>query len=58
MEFSGANRWFDFLEIFLVYEKSDAHSTIYHNYNLELVATHIQSRTIENASLTCVCLMK
>ena len=37
-EFAGANRHrqFNYLEISLVYEKSDAHKTIYDSYDIEL----------------------
>ena len=52
VEFSGSNGQFDFLEISLVYDKSDTHTTIYDSYNLELVATHIQSLSIKNSSQT------
>lgn len=58
VKFSGANSQFNHLEISLVYDKSDAHTTIFDSNNLELGATHIQSLTIENASQTTVCLTK
>ena len=42
-EFTGANRQFHYLEISLVYNKSDAHKTIYDSYNLELALTLIKN---------------
>ena len=34
--FIGANKQFAFLEISLVYDKSDQHKTIYNSYNVEV----------------------
>ena len=39
----GANRKFYWLEILLVYNKSDKHTTIYDCYNRELAAKRIKS---------------
>ena len=36
IDFLGANRQFDWIEISLVYEKSDKHTTIYDSYNHKL----------------------
>ena len=38
VDFFGANRQFDCTELFLVYDKSDKHTTIYDSYNHELAA--------------------
>ena len=52
VNFVGANRQFTFLELSLVYDKSDQHKTIYDSYNLEVATQKIQSLKIENASST------
>ena len=52
INFYGAASQFEFLEISLVYDKSDQHQTIYDSYDVELAAKTIQSLTIENASST------
>ena len=52
VNFQGANRQFAWLEISLVYDKSDQHQTIYGSYNAEIAATQIQSLTLENTSST------
>ena len=49
VELIGANRQFDCLEISLVYDKCDAHKTIYNSYDLELASTLIKNVEIENA---------
>ena len=46
------NRQFDWLEIYLVYDNSEKHTTIYDSYNLECVGTFIQNVSIENVSNT------
>ena len=43
LEFKGANKQFSFIEISLVYDKSEQHSSIYDSYNIELAATRIAS---------------
>lgn len=48
--FVGANRQFDWVEIFLVYDKSDKHNMIYDSYNVEKAATLIKSVGLENIS--------
>ena len=44
--FLGSNRQFDWLEISIVYDKSDKHTTIYDSYNFELA--HMQSIKLSN----------
>ena len=39
----SANRQFDWIEISLVYHKSDKHTTMYNSYNVELAAKTIKS---------------
>ena len=48
IDFLGANRQFDWLEISLVYDKSDKHTTIYDSYNHELAAKQIKSLNVSN----------
>ena len=50
VNFQGANRQFALLEISPIYDKSDQHQTIYISYGAGLVATDVQSLTLENAS--------
>ena len=50
--FVRANRQFTFLELSLVYDKSDQHKTIYDSHNLEVGTQKIKSLKIENASST------
>ena len=38
IEFLGANRQFDWIEISIASDKSDKHATIYDSYNRELAA--------------------
>ena len=52
VNFQGANRQFAWVEISLVYDRSDQHQTIYDSYNAELAATKIQSLKLENALTT------
>ena len=50
VNFFGANRQFAFLEVLLVYDKSDQHKTIYdylRQLQLELAASKIKSLKIE-----------
>ena len=46
----GANRQFDWIEISLVYDKSDKHLTIYDSYNAECAARMIKSLELRNNS--------
>ena len=50
IQFTGANRQINRLEISLVYDKSDAHKTIYDSYDLELALTLIKNVQLESAS--------
>ena len=52
VNFQVANRQFAWIEISLVYDRSDQHQTVYDNYNTELAATKIQSLKSENVSTT------
>ena len=49
VNFISSNRQFSFLEIPLLYSKSDQHNTIYDSYDVKFEATKIQSLKIENA---------
>ena len=53
VEFTGTNRLFDYLDISLVYDKSDAHKTIYDSYDLELASTLTKNVKLGNASNNC-----
>ena len=44
----GSNREFDWLEISLVFDKSDKHTTIYNSYNVELASKYIKSVKLSN----------
>ena len=44
----GSNKQFDWLEISLVFDKSDKHTSIYNSYNLELAAKYIKSLKLSN----------
>ena len=48
IDFLGANRQFDWLEISLVYDKSDKHTIIFESYNHELAAKRIKSLKLSN----------
>ena len=48
VEFLGANRQFDWIEISIVHDKSDKHTTIYDSYNRELAAQSIKSLRLSN----------
>ena len=50
MEFKVANKQFSFIEISLVYDKSDQHNTFYDSYNVEIAAAKIGSLKLENAN--------
>ena len=47
-DFLGSNRQFYWLEISLVYSKSDKHTTIYDSCNAELAAKYIKSLKLSN----------
>ena len=48
VEFLGANRQFDWIEISIVPDKSDKHTTIYDRYNREMAAQLIKSLRLSN----------
>ena len=50
VEFLGANRQFDWIEISIVPNKSDKHTTIYDSYNREMAAQLIKSLRLINFS--------
>ena len=50
VDFQGASRELNWLEISLVYDKSYAHETVYDSYELELAAHLIESVKFVNAS--------
>ena len=48
VEFNGTNKQFSFIEISLVFDKSEQHNNVYDSYNFELAATSIGSIQLEN----------
>ena len=48
VEFLEANRQFDWIEISIVPDKSDKHTTMYDNYNREMAAQLIKSLKLSN----------
>ena len=52
VNFYGFAVQFQFIEVSLVYDRSDQHQTIYDRYDLELAARNIHSLTLENATST------
>lgn len=48
VEFLGANRQFDWVELSLVVDKSNKHATIYDSYNYEIAARTIKSVRLSN----------
>ena len=50
VDFQGANRKFDWIEISLVYDKSDKHLTAYDSYNAECTSKFIKSLEFANIS--------
>ena len=48
INFLGSNRQFHWLEISLVFDKSDKHTAIYDSYNAELAAKYIKSVKLTN----------
>ena len=48
VEFLGSNRQFDWLEISIVPDKSDKHTTIYDSYNRELASQEINTLKLTN----------
>ena len=49
VEFTEANRQFDYLEMSLVCGKSDPHKFFFDSYNLELASTLKKNVLLENA---------
>ena len=52
INFNNALKQFSFLEISLVYDRSDKHLSIYDSYNAEVASTQIKSTKLQNASNT------
>ena len=52
VEFLGANRQFDWIEISIVNYKSDKHTTVYDSYNRELAAQNIKTIQLSNFTET------
>ena len=50
VNFQGANRQLDWIEISLVYNKSDKHLTLYDSYNVECAAKTMKSLEFVNIS--------
>ena len=50
--FNNTFKQFFFLEISLVFNRSDHHLSIYNSYNAEVAATHIKTIKLQNASNT------
>ena len=48
VEFKRANKQFSFIEISLVYDKIEQHTSVYDSDNIELAATRIASVQLEN----------
>ena len=48
VEFLGANRQFDWIEISIVPDKSDKHTTIYESNNREIAAQVIKALKLSN----------
>ena len=48
VKFSGSNRQFDWIEIFIMPDKSDKHTTIYDSYNRELAFQTIKMLQLTN----------
>ena len=52
VNFHGLNKQIEWLEISLVFDKSDQHQTVYDSYDVELAAKYVQLLALENASTT------
>ena len=48
IDFLGANRQFDWLELSLVYDKSDKHNAVYDSYNVEMAFKEVKSVKLTN----------
>ena len=42
VNFRGLNKQIEWLEIYLVFDKSDQHQTVYESYDVELAAKYVQ----------------
>ena len=52
VNYQGANRKFAWIEVSLIYDRSDQHQIIDNSYNAELAATKMQLLKLENVSTT------
>ena len=52
VNFRGLNKQIEWLEISLVFDKSNQHQTAYDSYDVKLAAKHVQLLALENASTT------
>ena len=52
VNFRGLKKQTEWLEIYLVFDKSDQHQTVYDSYDAELAAKYVQLLALENASTT------
>ena len=48
VDFLGSNRQFDWLEISLIFDKNDKHTTIYDSCNAQLAAKYIKTIKLSN----------
>ena len=48
IDFLGANRQFDWIELSLVYDKSNKHTTIYDSYNVKMASKKMKSVRLTN----------
>ena len=53
VNFRRLNKQNEWLEISLVFDKSDQHQNVYDSYDVELVAKCVQLLAYNNASTTC-----
>ena len=50
VDFTATNRQCDWLEISMVYDKSDNYNSVYDSWNAEVAASTIKSAALENIS--------
>ena len=50
VNFHGLNKQTEWVEISLVFDKTDQHQTVYDSYDVELVTISVQLIALENAS--------
>ena len=53
VNFRGIHKQIEWLEICLVFDKSNQHQTVYDSYDVELPAKYVQVPALENALTTC-----